>query len=694
MMRYVNFSRSAGLAVNTQFTSRVQDIFAAALARPSSERADFAGRQCAGDETLLLEVLLLLRLHDEMERCEQPFQEPDEQPRRFGAYEVVRALGSGGMGRVYLGRRMDGAFERLVAIKIIHVEKAHDPDLVRTFELERRILASLHHPNIAMLLDAGATAAGQLFLVAEYVDGLPITDYCSAHALTLKSRIALFHRVCEAVSYAHQNLIVHRDLKPANILVTASGSPKLVDFGIAKWLAGDPDLTVVHRATPAYASPEQLAGQAGHPSMDIYSLGVLLYELVTGSRPSAVDDATPTEDLSARAPSGVLASRASSALAPPGITRSQLAGDIDAIVKKALRMHPGERYASVDALLRDLDAWDHHKPVLARGGGRAYRMAKFIRRNRVSVAAAAAVAVALTFALVTAARSWANAEEQRYRAERRFEAVQQLADSMFVLDATLVRTPGATPARQVLVDAIATYLRSVDATEPTLMIETAEAYRRLGDIEGNPNNANLGHRESAVEKQSVAIAMLQRVAPDNQDDRVQEALARAVISRGDTLIAMERFDQALKDYEGAADIVSALRQRRPNEAKYKTLLAGVHRPVGDIWLARGNPGLALKAYERALALDELAAVGSTDRREFDRVRALTLIRIGSVKASQGALGEARQQYEQARELFEHLTATGSAPTVLAQLCGRADAIASVPRSTTPRQWRAGVASRD
>src|SRR5262245_28756322 len=345
---------------------------------------------------------------------------------RVGPYRLIREIGRGGMGTVLLAVRSDDAFQKRVAIKVLR--RGMDTDaIVGRFRHERQILASLEHPHIASLLDGGTTDDGLPYFVMEYVDGQLVTDYCDAKALDTTSRLELFRKICAAVQHAHQNLVIHRDIKPANVLVTSDGTPKLLDFGIAKLLNPDPGVQTLAATiagsplmTPEYASPEQVRGETVTTATDVYSLGVLLYELLTGRRPYDLPSRTPDEiqrvvcnSVPVR-PSTVVTHAASSQSTrdrpeidsertrPPDADRlrRRLAGDLDNIVLKALAKEPSRRYASVDQFSEDIHRHLTGLPVIARKDTLGYRTAKFIRRNRAGVAAAALVVLALVAGLI------------------------------------------------------------------------------------------------------------------------------------------------------------------------------------------------------------------------------------------------------------------------------------------------------
>jgi serine/threonine-protein kinase len=359
--------------------------------------------------------------------------------RRIGAYLLVGEIGRGGAGVVYLAERADGEFKHQVAIKLIGTSNEADP-LHQRFIAERQILAALVHPHIARLLDGGIAEDGRPYIVMEYVDGLPITKYCDAHRLDIQTRLRLFMDVCAAVHHAHQNLVIHRDLKPSNILVSRDARVHLLDFGIAKLinpaLAGvdqTPTRFETRMMTPEYASPEQVRGESLTTASDIYSLGVLLYELLCGARPYQLTTGSPAEVVTAvceqdperpsvRAAREDAGDSTGGAAQLRGTTPDRLArllqGDLDGIVLMAMRKESQRRYASADMLRQDIERYLTGLPVLAHRGGRRYRIAKFLRRHRVYATAGALVLAALVTGLSAAILQERRASRERDRAEQ------------------------------------------------------------------------------------------------------------------------------------------------------------------------------------------------------------------------------------------------------------------------------------
>jgi eukaryotic-like serine/threonine-protein kinase len=422
---------------------RVDDLLRSAIDCEPSQRASFLDEACAGDHAIRQKIEALLAADREADDfLERPAIEAGtslttEPPtaslvgRLIGAYRIVRELGRGGMGTVYLAERADGQFRKQVAIKL--VKRGMDSDAVlQRFRGERQILASLDHPHIASLFDAGTTDDGVSYFIMEYVEGQPIDIYCTTHRLSTRDRLHLFGLVCAAVQHAHEHHVVHRDLKPTNILVTEDRVPKLLDFGIAKLLApgsaGSTATTVGLRPmTPAYASPEQVRGEPVTPVSDVYALGVLLYQLLTGRLPYCLEDATaariaravceqepekPSTAVSRCAPISTMDTEALAVprLQSPRVTRNvettalrrSLAGDLDNITMMALRKEPSRRYGSVAQFAEDVRRHLEGRPVLARGNGLAYRGRRFVARNKTAVVSAVAGVMATVAAVAIA----------------------------------------------------------------------------------------------------------------------------------------------------------------------------------------------------------------------------------------------------------------------------------------------------
>lgn len=412
---------------------QVKDIFEASLEREPSARAQFIAEHCGGDDAIRQAAQQMLRDFDESGDFLEAsalvelgldgvqFDPGYEQGRRIGPYRIVSEIGQGGMGAVYLAERADDAYEKRVAIKMVWPGGVRS-EINRRFNIERRVLAALDHPNIARLLDGGVTEDGWSYVVMEYVDGAPITEYCDRHKLSIAERLKLFQSVCEAVQYAHQNLFVHRDLKPSNILVTQTGEVKLLDFGIAKILDPTDDAsgqspTLLNFLTPEYASPEHIAGQRITTASDVYSLGVLLYELLTGARPFNPTSRSPQELIRLiETHEPVRPSQVSVQL--DVATRKQLRGDLDNIILKALQKEPLRRYQSARQFSEDIARHLNGEPVIAREATLAYRLGKRLRRNKALTVGLTLFVLALIAGLIVTRwqllASQARERQQRY----------------------------------------------------------------------------------------------------------------------------------------------------------------------------------------------------------------------------------------------------------------------------------------
>jgi alpha-tubulin suppressor-like RCC1 family protein/tRNA A-37 threonylcarbamoyl transferase component Bud32 len=438
-----------------------------------------------------------------------------------GPYRLIRLLGSGGMGAVYFAERTDGEIQQRVAIKVLR-PGAERSSWQERFLRERQILANLNHPGIARLLDAGHTANGQPYIVMEYLDGTPIDEY--AASLTLRAKLKLFLEVSEAVSYAHRNLIIHRDLKPSNILVGADGRPKLLDFGIAKIMEAGLDQTQTREVllTPAFASPEQIRGQAQTTSGDVYSLGAVLYALVTGQSPHAAGPVWETD------------------AAPASRLNRDLPRDIDFILGKALRNEPEERYPSVEAFAEDVRAFLEWRPVRARSGDVWYRTRKFVRRYRVLVAAAILTVTGLSAGLYVANR-------ERALAERRFLQVRQMATKWIDLDQDIRALRNSLPARKRIISTALEYLARIGAEaggDRDLALEMAAAYLQVARLQGVPEESNVGQfaeAELSLRKADALADAALSAAP--RDPRALGIAARIAYNR----MALASFQDRYQD---------------------------------------------------------------------------------------------------------------------------------------------------
>ncbi len=532
--------------------------------------------------------------------------------RRLGAYRLVSWLGEGGMGAVYLAER-EGEFRRRVAVKLVRSSLA-TPEVLARFHRERQTLAALAHPNIVTLLDGGATEDGTPYLVMEHVEGARIDEYCQQRGLTLPQRLRLFLVVCAGVQYAHQNLIVHCDLKPGNILVTADGAPKLLDFGIAKLLAaqaydwtGQVTEAGLRPFTPDFASPEQLRGEPVTTATDVYALAVILYLLLTGSSPHRLTTRSPAELVHVICQQEP---QPPSALVPsdhPEKLRQRLEGDLDAILLKALRKLPQERYASVEHFAEDIRRHLEGRPVAARKGTWRYRAAKYLRRNKVAVAAGALAGLAVLGGVIGVAWQGSVALAAKARAERRFLDVRRLTHFLlFDFHDAVQRLPGSTPVQEMLVQRALVYLDGLAneaAGDPGLQLELAEAYVKFGDVQGNPYQPNLGDTAGALVSYRKALAMAEPLArADPGNPRAARALARAHSHMGDVFFLNRRLNEATDQARRAVAILEALVRSQPRDSEARMDLAGALEGLGD-QLAKGlsDSRGAMENFRKSLA---------------------------------------------------------------------------------------------
>jgi eukaryotic-like serine/threonine-protein kinase len=603
--------------------SRVKALFSAALEVSSENRSAYLKNACAGDDVLLAELQSLLAAHE----APEPFLETgvashDEAfisrdahnwiGERIGAYRIVSQLGSGGMGEVYKAVRDDDQFSVAVAIKLMRTELRGGLIEAR-FKTERQILAALDHRNIAGLMDGGATRSGAPYVVMELVEGLPIDKYCELHNLDVRQRVNLFLQVCSAVSYAHQRLIVHRDLKPNNILVTADGSVKLLDFGIAKLLEGndtEPErsetVTSLRAMTLEYASPEQVAGGVITTASDVYSLGVVLYRLLTGQSPygsrktESQRVAHILSDLSPTKPS------LSSTTIPQ---QKELAGDLDNILLMALRKQPTSRYSSVEQLSDDLRNYLAGLPVRARGNALRYRAGKFVRRHKFEVAAALLVVISLVVGAAVSMHEARIAEQQRVIAQRHFDSVRKLANTLlFELHDEIETLRGATKARDLLVSTSLEYLNALakeSGTDRALQEELGIAYKKVGDIQGKRHEANTGDPQGALHSYAQAIALLEPIVATNSADyRAIENLANSYLDRARISMVTGDVKGGIAEVAKGVAQFEALLAAKPND---QAILFGVGEAFSaqaEVLYSDGKVNDAIAYADKAIAVGE------------------------------------------------------------------------------------------
>jgi tetratricopeptide (TPR) repeat protein len=553
--------------------------------------------------------------------------------RPCGPFRLVQLLGSGGMGAVYLAERRDGEIEHKVAIKLLRAD-ADRPEWRQRFLRERQLLAYLSHPAIARLLDVGHTEDNRPYLVMEYVEGVPIDEY--AAFLGLRAQLNLFLLVCDGVSHAHRHLIVHRDLKPSNILVDSHGHPKLLDFGIAKLLDTETEetSTVERLMTPNYASPEQLRGDIQTTATDIYSLGAVLYKLLTNRSPH---ESVPMARLTSQAIARDLN------IAAPSCLNPRIPPDIDHIIGKALRAEPECRYATVDALAKDIRAFLELRPVEARSGETLYRARKFLRRFWVPASAGVLAVAALALGLYVANR-------ERVLAQWRFQQVRQLSNKILGLDAVVGALPGSTVARNEIVAMSKEYLESLaprSGNDKALALEIGVAYSLLARTQGVPGVQNLGQYAQAEESLGKAKALIEPVLKASPRNR-QALLTLAGVNEGLMTLARQtnsRNEEAAMYGRQAVRYLDALLNlgplSQPETKEVVKLLYSVASGYRNLHLHEEAMRYALRSTEVARTLppgDGILAEGLSLFADLKRIS-------GDLEASLRAVREARSILE-------------------------------------------------
>ncbi|MFZ1701148.1 MAG: protein kinase [Pyrinomonadaceae bacterium] len=680
--------------MNSKEWKEVKEVLEAALDLRAAERSRYLDLRCGGNIALRAEVDSLLRADDtranlfESDVASTIFATEAGSSLigdRVGPYKIIDELGRGGMGTVFLARRVDGAFDQTVALKLI--KRGMDSGaILKRFVNERQILASLDHPNIAHLIDGGTTDDGQPYFVMEHVEGEAIDLHARRAGVSLSERLHLFREVCSAVSFAHQNLVIHRDLKPSNILIAKDGQVKLLDFGIARLLKTEDDLQTATQNfvfTPEYASPEQVRGDPLTTATDIYSLGVILYELLSGNKPYQTGGKSISEIIKAvcetepERPSSVVSrlsrvSQNSTAAnkdqktydqwpntrqqSPVSIPR--LKGDLDNIILKALRKEPERRYTSVEQFADDIRRHVAGLPVTASPDTWGYRATKFIRRNRVGVAAATIIFVTLFAGLFATLY-------QRNKAQRRFNDVRQLANSfLFEFHDSIRDLPGATPARELVVKRALEYLDQLSQESEgdiALKRELATAYAQIGQIQGNSYHSNLGDSEGAMKSYLLSLQIRQALVdadPSNRD--LRHELADSYEGVGDMHYTIDELPLGLESYENAVAIRDKIVAEDPTNLEYRYSLAGVLGKRGDISGMEGFPNLgdlprALDSYQRGIAVYQECLKADPDNEKYKLGYATSLNFHGMLQNSVGDTNGAIESGRRSLEIFDSLT---------------------------------------
>jgi serine/threonine-protein kinase len=635
---------------------RVEQVFDEVVALPPEERKPRLDVICGDDADLKVHVESLLAHTDETGHAGDPgvrgsieraaaglvaAQSAPEIGRRLGPWQLESLIARGGMGAVYLAKRADGQFEQRAAVKLID-RGTLSPEALQRFNSERQILASLDHPNVARLIDGGTSDDGVPWLAMELVDGVRIDTYCGREGLDVRARLELFRKVCSAVQYAHRNLIVHRDIKPSNILVDVRGEPKLLDFGVAKLFGGDrQDLTVTvadRRAlTPRYSSPEQLRGLPLTTATDVYSLAVLLYELLVGSDPYGPDSTEPIAlhkaicETEPQAPSVAALRVRDATVAPLAARRLQraLKGDLDNIVLMGLRKEPERRYESVQDLSDDLERYLNDEPVRARPDTWSYRAAKFLKRRRVPVLAATGALIVLA----TSSTLFVNrilverdaAEAARARAEQMSAFLQEL-----LRGADRFESAGRDVAVRDILDAGAQRVRTELADQP---VEQARMMQTIAD-----SYHTLSLYEPAMELTQLALEIRRReLGPSNAEtlQSMRELGDLTYLTGGDTQEALALLERTLELQRAAFG---------PDSSE----LAGTYNVIGVVQRVLGNPSESLAALRAAREIMLTLPPEHSER----RFEPLVVNQIGSALDSMGEREGALAAYREALALFE------------------------------------------
>ena len=719
---------SAGLEQDRWF--KVKEILATALELSGSDRSDYLDRSCSDDPGLRDEVESLIGLSDDAGGfIEQPaiaqavelidHRESESMVgRSVGAYRIVELVGEGGVGAVYKAVRADDDIQECFALKLLKLGMDSDT-VLRRFRDERRILARLNHPNIARFFDGGIALDGRPYFVMELLEATPIHVYCRELDLGLEARLQLFLAVCDAVEYSHRNLVIHRDLKPTNILVTEEGIPKLLDYGIAKLLDREPsekDVTILgeNMLTPDYASPEQIAGEAITTSADIYSLGVLLYELLTDQRPlnlSGVPHAEMLRMSASREP-----------LKPSTVAsehfRGRLRGDLDTITLMAMHKSPDRRYASAERLAEDIRRYLSGRPVKARPDTIRYRLGKFAKRNRGPVIVAALSAVAVFTGAFAAVYQSAVAASMEREAKKRSGEIRDLANGLLGdLDSSLENLPGATAARELLARKVLHYLDALaqgEVRDPSLMRDLAAAYERLADIAGGAKASNLGNPAAALDSYRKALVLLDGAANEKPDDiGLLRDRGRARSKLSDSLALIGAHTAAMDEEQTALQLRQQWQNAAPNDPQAKRAVASSWQELAGDLDRMGRFEEALSNRYRSLSILEEVNASSPSDSNLRLALALSNKRLGRSLVRVGRADEAISRTETAialerAEVARNPVATGPRSSLafslndlgMALIGKREPAKALVPLTEAmqirteiagadPRDWRAG-----
>jgi non-specific serine/threonine protein kinase/serine/threonine-protein kinase len=661
---------------------KIEELLDAALELAPAERSGFLDERAVGEPQLRREVESLLACEERvggflgapaLAFSADLFEMRDAMDARVGQeighYRILREIGRGGMGAVFLAQRADGEFRQQVALKVVQRSFA-DSELARRFRRERQILASLNHPNIARLLDGGVSADGEPFFAMEYIEGVRIDDYCETKNLSIDERLKLFLAVCRGIAYAHQNLIVHRDIKPSNILVTRDGTPKLLDFGIAKLLdaehADEHTQTAFRAFTPDYASPEQKQGLQITTASDVYSLGVLLQDLLHGVQRSQGEQPAIGGWLSEIPEQKTVATNLPTK--QEGVDKGAKAdsqrsvgSELTNIIAMARREEPQRRYSSVAQFAEDVQRYLDGLPVRAQKDSFTYRAGKFVRRNKLGVGAAALVLISLVVGLALALWQANVARRERDRAERRFDDVRQLSNALLTdIAPKIERLQGATEARQALVVQSLKYLDSLAQEaegDLALQAELAAAYEKVGVLQGDSRKPSLSDFRGAIASLEKAQAVRRRLLVINPKD----AENRRLLADNLRLLAIRRMTQTdveggFRDEKEALQIYEKLVSEQPGslELQRAFLETQVEDGTNHVNLSKFAEAIPL-LQQAAGKIEELRRTHPNDT-ETERILAKCLASLGLSLSWEVRQPEAEAEMAQAVTISESLVA--------------------------------------
>lgn len=642
---------------------KIKLIFNEAVELDPAECDIFLRKQTGIDQEIIEEVKKLI-IAEKLDNFQEPIANVSELwqdetvedfiGKRIGNYEITNEIGRGGMGIVFEVVRETEDFSQTLALKLL--KRGMDSEaMLRRFRHERQILASLEHPNIARLYDGGMTSDNLPYFALEFIKGQPIDEYCDENDLQINERLELFRQVCKAVSFAHSRLVVHRDLKPSNIFVTSDGTIKLLDFGIAKILSSENELenqivTTLGMMTPQYASPEQIRGEIVSTASDIYSLGLILYELLTGVPAYKFPNKRPDEmariicESEPIRPSSVLTNskfKIQNSRFEVDNLKSKiqnlklLKGDLDNIILKALRKEPEQRYASVEQFSEDIHRYLKGLPVAARAATVGYRAAKFVSRNRLVVASGSLASLGMIGGIAATVWQSFRANRQKHLAERRFEDVRQLANKvLFEYHDAIADLPGSTSARQMLIKDASEYLDNLAREtfgDSQLEVELAAAYKKIADVQGRVFQANLGDSQNALVNYRKSIEILNRLAEKRPND-TEIFRSLFLVSENHSLLCVRlaEWSEARGSAENCLKAGKTLIQIEPENLEFQTLFFRSYLALGEsVEFSEGYPG-QLKIFRKGLEQTYRKLENDSEKTLILKLHLIFLQRIGTL----------------------------------------------------------------